>query len=269
MNMLDFIGNTPLFNIDNIYIKLEMFNPSGSIKDRVAKEMIKPYIGDVHKNFTVVEATSGNTGISVAMVCSALGLKSVIVCPDDTSFMKIKLMQQYGADVILTEGSISDCIDHAKLLSRENSDYIYPNQFENQYNIIAQKKMALEAKYPHPMKHFRNKYDAIVAGAGTGGTLMGLHRIFPDADVYEVQPLGNDKIEGICDGVKTLIPDSVTRDIIHIPFNVAQASADGLSRKYGISCGYSSGANYYASHVIRNKYERILTVFADNGIRYL
>jgi len=274
--VLDLIGNTPLLSIGNIYFKMEMMNPSGSIKDRIAKEMILPYIGDVHKNFTIVEATSGNTGISVAMVCAALRLKCWIICPVGTSPLKIKLMRQYGAK-INTAKDIEACIQKAKKMVKFKQADIYLEQFSNFYNIDAQIKMAYEARLQYNEEIYNTHWstsfhsvDAIVTGVGTGGTLMGLHEIFPEAEIFMVQVPDGDVIEGICDGVKLpLIPKDLQLNSIIVTYDQAKATANMLMLKHGISCGISSGANYFAACMIRNKYKSILTVFADDRIRYL
>ena len=254
---------------------MEMMNPSGSIKDRVAKEMILPYSGKVHKRFTVVEATSGNTGISVAMVCGALGLKSIIVCPEGTSPKKIKLMKSYGA-MVNYRRDIKSCITAAKNIVLGNKDYIYPDQFTNLHNIQAQIKMAREARLQYNLvinnTHWNTNYHsvgAIVAGAGTGGTLMGLHNVFPTADIYEACTYGDKPIEGITDCIaQPLIPENLSITKINVTYEQAEKTANMLMRR-GISCGISSGANYYVASIVAPHYNSVLTVFADNRMRYL
>ena len=275
MNILDLIGNTPLMSIDDIYFKMEMFNPSGSIKDRVAKEMILPYIGKVHKKFTVVEATSGNTGISVAMVCGALGLNCWIICPPNTSPLKIKLMRQYGAKIDIAR-DIATCIQKAKQMIKYKRADVYPDQFTNLYNIQAQIKMAKEARLQYNKVINNTHWDsdfhsvgAIVAGTGTGGTLMGLHKVFPDADVYEVCSVGKNSIEGITDCVaQPLIPINLVKRQIPVLYGEAKRTADWLMKR-GISCGISSGANIYGANLIKSSYDSVLTVLPDNRVRYL
>lgn len=268
MNILDLIGNTPLFNIDNIYIKLEMFNPSGSIKDRVVKEMIQPYLNNEH---TFVEATSGNTGISLAMVCAVFNKRCIIFCPRHTSWVKIRMMRDYGAELYFMD-TIQQCIDEAKSCELK---YCYLNQFENPDNIKAQEKMAHEARYGagrtidgDSLSYVKHP-DAIITGVGTGGTLMGLHNIFPNAKIYEVVPVGDRPIEGICDNVKTFVPDDLEQPKINVTYSNAKNFSNVLMRRHGVSCGLSSGANFYVANLIKNKYKKILTVFPDNYIRYL
>jgi len=286
INILDCIGNTPLLSIGKIYFKLESANPSGSIKDRIAKAMILDFIQKHkdYKRYTIVEATSGNTGISVAMVCASLGLRCKIYAPICTSNLKIKMMKAYGADVATVHDTISECIECAKSWN-DGRFHHYLDQFNNKYNIRAQAEMAQEAQ-EQLTNHYVNAYwgtqywdikyyglllpDAIVAGVGTGGTLMGLHKVFPDAKVFMVQVPDSEHIEGICDGVKlSLIPRKLQLNAINVTFIQAVLTTKWLAEKHGIHCGISSGANYYASRVIQNKYKRILTVFPDSGDRYL
>jgi len=268
MNILNKIGNTPLMNIDNIYFKLEMFNPSGSIKDRVAKAMILDYDNNNNCNSrtTIVEATSGNTGVSIAMVCATLGLKCKICTPMSTSRVKVEMMKAYGAKVYDVYDTITECVDSAKVwCSGKNHHYL--DQFNNKNNLKAQINMASEAFNSHGRI---TGFDAIVAGVGTGGTLMGLHSVFPHAEVFTIQVLYGENIEGICDGVKLpLIPRGLQINSILVTKEKAIETARWLAQKHGIHCGISSGANYYASTVIKNKYKRILTVLPDSGNRYL
>ena len=275
MNILDMIGNTPLMNIDNVYFKLEMFNPSGSIKDRIALEMLR----SLKPGTQVVEATSGNTGVSFAMVAAALKLKCKLYCPSGTSPLKRKMMLAYGAEVsdcqhthgeMFFLNNLQDCLDAIKR-SAELAP-IYLNQFSNPLNVKAQEKMAFEAwcdlcKGNHFLS-WSNAPDAIVAGVGTGGTLMGLHNTFPEADVYMVVPV--DRIEGICDNVDTpLIPMTLKPNLICVTYLNATETAAYLAQRHGIHCGVSSGANYFAALTIARKYKRVLTVLPDSGDRYL
>lgn len=281
MSILDMIGNTPLMNIDNVYFKLEMFNPSGSIKDRIAKEMLQ----NLKPGTRVVEATSGNTGVSFAMVSAALKLRCTLYCPNSTSRMKRKLMKAYGASVHDAQwvfpgsgaryngkmnflNNLHDCMEAAK----RNKNAVYLDQFSNPLNVKAQENMARELYNDLRINVFEvEKYfDAIVAGVGTGGTLMGLHNVFPEADIYMVVTDGKPNIEGICDNVDTpLIPITLKPNIISVTYYEAVNVARDLATHHGIHCGVSSGANYYAAKLISPRYKRVLTVFADSGDRYL
>ena len=278
MSILDLIGNTPLMSIGKIYFKMEMMNLSGSIKDRIAKAMILDFIQKHkdYKRYTIVEATSGNTGISVAMVCASLGLRCKIYAPICTSNLKIKMMKAYGADVATVHDTISECIECAKSWG-DGRFHKYLDQFNNNVNIRAQTDMAREARFQYNEAiyntHWDRNYhspDAIVAGVGTGGTLMGLHKIFPNAALFMLQVPDSEHIEGICDGVKlSLIPRKLKLNTINVTFVQAMLTSKWLAEKNGIHCGISSGANYYASRVIRNKYKKVLTIFPDSGDRYL
>lgn len=275
MNILDLIGNTPIENIGNIYFKIESLNPSGSIKDRTAKEMIMQHTAIKHFNdprgFVFVEASTGNTGTSVAMVSAALNCKSVIYISPETSAMKVKLMKSYGANIIVCS-SMKRAMRKAQSYDNLNANSFYLDQFNNPYNVKAMEKMGSEVCTDLFM-HLSRKpviINAIVAGVGTGGTIMGLHNTFPDADVYIVKPLGSDKIDGIADGVELpLIPKDFKASTIYVSGTKARRTARYLRQTYGIDAGVSSGANYYACTLISKGYKRILTVFPDAGWRYL
>lgn len=282
MNILDLIGNTPLQSIGNIYFKMEMFNPSGSIKDRTAKEMILQLVGhfDEPRGFVFVEASTGNTGTSVAMVASVLGCKSVIYISPETSPMKIKLMKAYGATVIMCS-SIKRAISKAQSYDNLQAESFYLDQFNNRYNVKGLEKMAQECIHPYGYyEHITTygtiaktsscTYDAVVAGVGTGGTIVALHNTFPGADVYMVKPLGTDKIDGIADGVPLpLVPKDMKYDTLYVSGTRARRTTRYLRQTFGVDCGVSSGANYYASSLISKGYKRILTVLPDGGWRYL
>jgi len=273
MNILDLIGNTPLESIGNIYFKIESFNPSGSIKDRTAKEMIMQLVGhlDDPSGFVFVEASTGNAGISIAMIASALGCKSVIYISPETSSMKIKLMKSYGATVIMCS-SMKRAISKAQSYDNRHAESFYLNQFSNPYNVKGLEHMGIEIAFQlnQGCLTFKNEPDAVVAGVGTGGTIVALSNTFPDADVYMVKPLGTDKIDGICDGVPLpLIPKDMKYDTIHVSGIRARRTARWLRQTYGIDVGISSGANYYASTLISKGYDKVLTVLPDGGWRYL
>lgn len=285
--ILDLIGNTPLMQIGNVYFKMEMLNPSGSIKDRIAKEMIGAIVDSEflvkdrlqiamrpsNESPIFIEATSGNTGISVAMVAAALGCRSVIYAAG-ISKMQYKLMKSYGAEVYRV-ATMRTAMTMAKTYSLMIKDTFYLDQFNNSNNVLAQQKMAEEALQkldswtPTGVYHTDLLPDAIVAGVGTGGTLMGLHNVFPNAEIYAIAPLGRDKIEGLQDGVVTpLIPENLEYVTLYVSRRKAKKTAKMLRLKHGIFCGLSSGANYYASTQLIN-FKKILTVFPDAGYRYL
>lgn len=281
INILDQIGNTPLVNIGNIYLKLESMNPSGSIKDRIAKAFLQDGKYDRKRVTTVVEATSGNTGISIAMCATVFGLKAVILCPKSTSLYKRKLMKMYGASVRNGFSDIQDAMKMAEMMNNIHRNIYYPEQFSNPLNVKVQEIMALEIR-----KQFWNRFtciddegiiypafdempDAIVTGIGTGGTLAGLYKVFPDARYYIVRAK-NKPIEGITDKIETpLVPKIKNSHEVFVDLKDARKAAQWLTRMHGISCGYSAGAYYYIANMIKGRYRKVLMIVPDAGYRYL
>jgi len=256
------IGNTPVVTIDDIWCKCEHLNPTGSIKDRVAYEMMM----DTRPGDIVIEATSGNTGVSVAWMAACRQAHAKIYCPAQTSLMKQKLMIAYGAEIIDYERNadneimplttIKDCIDCA---TRDKTG-TYLNQFSNLTNYWAQVKMAQEVRTICP--------DAIVTGIGTGGTLAGLYTIFPNATFYTWD--ADYSIEGTSDGVELpLKPPKCNLYVIRLSLPSIEEVQKYLATKYGYLVGLSSAANFYAASMIKYKHKKILTIFPDTGYRYL
>jgi cysteine synthase A len=268
------IGNTPLINIDGIWCKCEFMNLTGSIKDRVAYEMLS------HVNTTafhqVIEVTSGNTGISIAALSSWFGLKSTIICPSTISKNKINLMKKYGAEIILIDGNISNCMEVAFNIKVLNQGYYFLNQFENYYNTKAQEKMALEINEQlYKMTDFsKTTHDgylpnAIVTGIGTGGTLAGLYNGFPNAQFYTW--ICNKPIEGTSDGISLpLKPRDCELIEIKIEYKKVLAAQNHLAKK-GIFVGLSSATNFYLAKTLKGMFphKNILTILVDRGERYL
>lgn len=258
--MIELIGNTPLIQLNGIWIKCEFSNPTGSSKDRIAYSMLKDEARKV-----IIEASSGNTGVSVAFVCSILNKKCIIMCPRNTSIRKIAAMRAYGAEVDIHNDDIEDACDKALSLMDSSNTMRYIDQFTNEENLKAQVTMAKE------IVRDGLQPDAIVCGIGTGGTLAGLHTVFPAVDFYTPIPR-NFSIEGICDGVSTplkpkscnLIEYSVERQ----PVKLVQRE---LATRYGVWVGLSSAANYYISRKLQEmgKYNCILIIGHDNGWRYI
>jgi cysteine synthase A len=188
-SVLDAIGNTPLIKIDNVYAKLESVNPSGSIKDRVALEMIDAAEreGKLGKGFTVVEASSGNTGISLAMIAAVKGYKMIVVMPENMSEERQQMMRAFGAELVLTSksGSLKEAIEKAEEIAKRPKTFI-ARQFSNPSNITAQEKTGRE------IMGEIGPVDAVVAGVGTGGTLMGISNVMkevnPNLRVIAVEP---------------------------------------------------------------------------------
>lgn len=255
MNTL--IGNTPIVEIDGILIKCEFMNPTGSSKDRIAYEMLTNPL-----QTAVVEASSGNTGISIAFVSSIYGIKCRILVPRTTSMAKIEAMLQYGATIDTGYTNLKEATRAASLFSHQTS-IKYTNQFDNKCNERAQIAMAYEIKnagiYP----------ECIVCGVGTGGTLAGLYKVFPKA-VF-ITPLADGfNIEGISDGVPLPLKPKQCR---LISFDVGQedlnATKKYLAQHAGLWVGDSTVANFIVAKHFKKDFKSILIIGHDNGWRYL
>lgn len=291
-NMIELIGNTPIVKLNsfessaNLYIKLEGFNPGGSIKDRAALGMIL----DAQKNNTlkkdsiILEPTSGNTGIGLSMIGKLLGYKVVIIMPDSMSIERINTMKAYGSEVILTPGQkgMAGAIELAEEMAKNDSRYFIPSQFSNPSNPkIHYETTAVEILNSLP------EIDAFVAGVGTGGTIVGVSRklkeskesVFTVAVEPETSPViskgikGAHKIQGIGAGFITDIYDSsVIDEVITISDEKAFEVARELAQKEGIFVGISTGANVASAIEISKKYpdlKNILTIAPDSGAKYL
>jgi cysteine synthase A len=283
-NILDAIGNTPLVRIGNIYAKLESVNPSGSIKDRVALQIIEDAerSGKLKKGFTIVEASSGNTGISLAMVAAARGYKMVVVMPENMSEERKQMMRAFGAELELTSksGSLKEAIERAEEIAKQPNTFM-ARQFDNPSNIKAQEKTGEEI-----LKEI-GPVDAVVAGIGTGGTLMGISNVMrkanPNLKVIAIEPeeaavmfggsevkVKEHKIQGIGDGfIPQLIDKKKVDRVVVVGSEEAVEMARKLSREYGLLVGISSGANMLVAQKLANMYDKIATVLPDRGERYL
>ena len=289
-SVLDSIGNTPLVNLDEYvgcrcYAKMEYLNPSGSIKDRIAFKMLDDAIINkkLKPGMQIVEATSGNTGIALSMVASILHYPITIVMPENMSIERQKIMKAYGANVILTkqEQNVEGAVKKAKEIAQSN-DFYMPNQFENKSNVLAQQQTAYEA-----INQIEEKIDIFVTGIGSGGTIQGFKNILsqknPDCKIIAVEPKGASilnnqppkihQIQGIGDGFIPPILDShIIDDIIEVSDLDAINTTKALTKKFGLFCGISSGANIYACQEVVKKYGKektILTILPDRGDRYL
>ncbi|KYK22164.1 hypothetical protein AYK21_04115 [Thermoplasmatales archaeon SG8-52-2] len=284
MTVLDAIGNTPLIKIKNVYAKLESVNPSGSIKDRVAKEIIlaAEREGDLKKGYTIVEASSGNTGISLSMVASIKGYKIIIVMPQNMSKERKQIMKAFGAKIVLSlkSGSLQEAINKAEQISKKPKMFL-AKQFSNPNNIVAHEKTGKE------ILDEIGAVDAVVAGVGTGGTLIGItnvmERVNPDVKQIAVEPEeaavmfgGSDvrikqhKIQGIGDGfIPKLIDMKKVNKVITVGSEEAIQMAKKLSKKYGLLVGISSGANMLAALKVAKNHKKVVTVLPDRGERYL
>ncbi|MGN1152846.1 MAG: cysteine synthase A [Candidatus Gastranaerophilaceae bacterium] len=286
-NVLDLIGGTPLVRYnDNILLKLEFFNPSNSIKDRASLYMIKDGIdnGLIDKNTVIIEPTSGNTGIGLAMCCAVLGLKLIIVMPENMSEERKKVIKAYGAELVLTPKSkgMQGAVDKAAELEKEFKKVFIPMQFSN----LSNPKAHIETTSREIFEDTDGNIDIVVAGIGTGGTAIGLKKGFKDlkhdVKVFGVEPFespllteghaGPHKIQGIGANFVTDIYKSGTIDgVITVKGDDAIREARNLAKDKGILCGISSGANLFAAKQLSEQYpdKQIVTVICDFGERYL
>ncbi len=294
----ELIGETPLIELDfsgleaNLYAKLEYLNPGGSVKDRIAKQMIEEAEkrGDIKPGDTIVEATSGNTGIGLSMVGAAMGYKVVIVMPGTASAERRSVMTHYGARVVLTDPVefVQGALRKAKELAKRPGWWM-PSQFENFDNVAAH----MENTGTEILQQVPNgRVDAFVAGIGTGGTLMGvgkaIRKMNPDARLIAVEPVGSSssapdevtkhleiidhQVEGIGDGFVPEIVDTASiSDWIQVTDEDAIETACCLARDRGLFVGISSGANVHASLKIARELDAnktVVTVLPDSADRY-
>ena len=275
------VGNTPLIQLsDKLYGKLEAVNPGGSIKDRPVKYILDNM--DLEKGDTIVEATSGNTGISLAMMCAERGLKCVIVMPKDMSEERKKMMKFFGAELHeVEEGNFDVAIAYKEYLA-DTHGYIELNQFNNDLNI----ECHLNTTFMEILNDtYFDNVSAFIAGTGTGGTLMGVQRGFnklgTDTKIIAVEPLespvmsGGEKglhgIQGIGDGSKFLVDLDKVDEIITISTKEAKERSLRLAKEHGLFVGISAGANVLASErwIEKNNPDGVvITILCDRGERY-
>ena len=277
------VGNTPLIQLsDKLYGKLEAVNPGGSIKDRPVKYILDRM--DLKKGDTIIEATSGNTGISLAMMCAERGYKCVIVMPSDMSEERKKMMKFYGAELIEVGAGDFDGAIETKDMIAEEQGYITLNQFNNQLNIECHRKTTFEEILKHSLE-MGKPISAFILGTGTGGTLMGLQQGVSDynlqSKVVAVEPLespvmsGGEKglhgIQGIGDGSKFLVDLDVVDKVITISTEEAKERSLRLAKENGLFVGVSAGANVLASErwIEQNNPDGVVvTILCDRGERY-
>lgn len=289
-NVLDMIGNTPMIKLNNIgnsnlYVKLEKYNPAGSIKDRAVYYMVENLEknGLLKKGDVLVEATSGNTGIALSMIGSLKGYKVIIVMPETMSVERRTLMKAYGAELILTDGSLGmkGSIEKMNKLLSENSNYISLKQFDNEYNPLAHYETTGVEIY-NQVKDI----DIFVCGVGTGGTISGVGKYLkeqnPNIKVVVVEPegspvisknkKGSHKIQGIGAG---FIPKNYNENVVDEVMTITdEESYEGvriMAQKEGILVGISSGANIYAALKLCEMYpdKKIVTVAPDGIDKYM
>lgn len=294
-SVTELIGKTPIVKLGHIvpdeaadiFVKLEFFNPGGSVKDRIALSMVESAEknGQLKVGDTIIEPTSGNTGIGLAMVGAAKGYKVIIVMPDTMSIERRKLMQAYGAKLLLTPGAdgMKGAIAKASELS-EKDGYFMPMQFDNPANQEVHEKTT--------GKEIQDVFgpaglDAFVAGVGTGGTITGvgkeLKRVYPNISIIAVEPIespvleggtpGPHKIQGIGAGfIPTVLETEIYEKVIAVSSEDAMETARRLAVEEGLLVGISAGAAVYAAIQIAKELgseKKVLTVIPDNGERYL
>ena len=297
-SFLDLVGNTPLVRVNNlikkdelkadVLAKLEYFNPAGSVKDRIAKEMIQDALekGLINENTTLIEPTSGNTGIGLSAVATALNLKIIITMPETMSVERRNLMKAYGAELVLTPGSegMKGAIAKAKELASQIENSFIPGQFENPANPTAHYKTT----GPEIYEQTEGKVDIFVAGVGTGGTISGIGKYLkeknPEVKVVEVEPArspvlstgkgGAHKIQGIGAGfVPETLNTNIYDEIITVENEDAFATGKEMAKTEGILVGISSGAALYAAKELAKREENagktIVVLLPDGGDRYL
>lgn len=291
-NILDLIGNTPLISLKettglDIYAKAEFLNPGGSIKDRIAKNMLEvaEQQGKLKPGMTIIEPTSGNTGIGLALCGIRKGYDVIIVMPENMSEERKKIIKALGAQLVLTEPklSIAGSVDKAtELVARDPEKYFMPQQFVNPANPdIHYRTTAVEL-----CQQLGKKIDIYVSGIGSGGTLSGVAKYLleqnPDTKIVAVEPknvsalLGHEpglhQIQGIGDGfIPEILDTSIITDIVEVSDDDAINTARALARVQGLLVGTSSGANVWAAKRMAEKYGKdkvIATVMADRVERY-
>lgn len=297
-SFLDLVGSTPLVRVNNlikkdelkadVLAKLEYFNPAGSVKDRIAKEMIQDALekGLINENTTLIEPTSGNTGIGLSAVATALNLKIIITMPETMSVERRNLMKAYGAELVLTPGSegMKGAIAKAKELASQIENSFIPGQFENSANPTAHYKTT----GPEIYEQTEGKVDIFVAGVGTGGTISGIGKYLkeknPEVKVVAVEPAsspvlstgkgGAHKIQGIGAGfVPETLDTKIYDEIITVENEDAFATGKEMAKTEGILVGISSGAALYAAKELAKREENagktIVVLLPDGGDRYL
>jgi cysteine synthase len=287
-NLLSCVGNTPLIRLQRsspkpeveIWAKLELANPTGSLKDRIALHMIEEAEkrGELKPGMTIVEATSGNTGIALGMVAAVKGYKLKLFMLENKTLERRKMLRYWGADLVLTTKDDPDSHIYGaqELIAAEPESYFYINQNENEDNVRAQ----YQGLVREVAAELDGQLDAFVAGYGTGGTLMGAAHYFRDhgieAQVCAVEPGGEPraKIDGLKHSSESYQPLIYDRSLIDRTFEAPEEEAYQLTReiasKEGVIAGLSSGASLWAARQLASEMEsgRIVVIFGDRGERY-
>ncbi len=296
-NIVEAIGKTPLVKLNritgsvkpNVFVKLEFFNPGGSVKDRIGMNMIQKAEeeGLINKDITIVEPTSGNTGIGLALVCASKGYKIILVMPESVTIERVQILKAYGAEVVLTpkEGGMKGSISKAEEIAKVKGKVFIPQQFKNLANPdVHRKTTALEI-----FNDLAGQVDGFVAGIGTGGTITGVGEVLKDRvgarmKVYAVEPKdsailsgekpGPHKIQGIGAGfIPEVLNVKIYDKIITVDYNDAIETARKLAKMEGIFVGISAGACAWATiHEASKDFvegENIVALLPDGGEKYL
>ena len=294
----ELIGKTPMLELTNfekkekidakIIVKLEYFNPAGSAKDRVAKEMIEDAErkGILHEGSVIIEPTSGNTGIGLASVAASRGYRTIIVMPDTMSEERRMIMKAYGAEIVLTDGAkgMSGAIEKAEQLSKEIKNSFIPGQFENPANPAAHRKTT----GPEIWEDTEGNVDIFVAGVGTGGTITGVGEYLkeknPRIKIVAVEPdsspllsggkAGSHNLQGIgANFIPRILNTEIYDEVIRVKDDEAFKRAREIGKTEGILVGISSGAAVHAAVILakkpENKGKNIVVLLPDTGDRYL
>jgi cysteine synthase A len=294
-NITELIGNTPLVRLQKASVnettvlgKCEFMNPTHSVKDRIGFNMINEALesGLINQDTTVIEPTSGNTGIALAAVCAAKGIKLVLTMPSSMSLERRKLLQALGAQLVLTEPEkgMKGAVEKANELSRTIENSFVPQQFANAANPAIHRITTAQ----EILKDTDGKVDILVAAIGTGGSITGIGEILkqhnPDVKVIAVEPVaspvlsggkpGPHKIQGIGAGfVPDILNTKIYDEVIQVSNEDAIATSRALAKEEGILVGISAGANAFISQEIANRPENkgktIVTILCDTGERYL
>ncbi|MFG6117383.1 cysteine synthase A [Halobacillus sp. MO56] len=293
-NVSELVGNTPVVKLNggldensaDIYLKLEFMNPGSSVKDRIALAMIEAgeENGQLKEGDTIVEPTSGNTGIGLAMIAAAKGYKTVLVMPDTMSQERRNLLRAYGADLVLTPGAdgMKGAIQKAEELKKEHG-YFMPQQFNNPANPDIHEKTT----GPEIVEQMGDQLDAFISGIGTGGTITGAGKVlknhYKDIKIYAVEPEaspvlsggqpGPHKIQGIGAGfIPSILETDIYDEVLQVSNDEAYEAAREAARKDGILGGVSSGAAIHAAKKVAKelgKGKKVLAILPSNGERYL
>jgi len=290
------VGNTPLVRLKKmskgleveLLGKLESFNPLGSVKDRIGLAMIEDAEkrGILKPGMTIVEPTSGNTGIALAFVAAAKGYRCILVMPENMSVERRKILKAFGAEIFLTpaEEGMRGAVERAYQLVRQNPDYFLPQQFENPANPEIHRHTTAEEIW----RDTEGKVDIFVAGVGTGGTITGVGEVLKErkptvwivavepelSAVLSGRPPGRHRIQGIGPGfIPKVLNREVIDEVVTVKDEEAMAMARRLAREEGILCGISSGAALHAALLVaqrpQNKGKTVVVMLPDTGERYL